>query len=112
MKKILLAFDSFKGSAGSLDIAKAAEKAILKAYPHCNKATFPIADGGEGTTEAICTGLNVDRISCRVHDPLMNPIEVTYGITRAGTPAKHEMAAARGQPKVPDLLRHPLNTSN
>ena len=41
MKKILLAFDSFKGSAGSLDIAKAAEKAILKAYPHCNIATFP-----------------------------------------------------------------------
>ena len=62
MKKILLAFDSFKGSVGSLDIAKAAEKAILKVYPHCNIATFPIADGGEGTTEAICTGLNVDRI--------------------------------------------------
>ena len=60
MKKILLAFDSFKGSVGSLDIAKAAEKAILKVYPHCNIATFPIADGGEGTTEAICTGLNVD----------------------------------------------------
>lgn len=56
MKKILLAFDSFKGSVRSLDIAKAAEKAILKVYPHCNIATFPIADGGEGTTEAICTG--------------------------------------------------------
>lgn len=93
MKKILLAFDSFKGSVGSLDIAKAAEKAILKVYPHCNIATFPIADGGEGTTEAICTGLNVDRISCLVHDPLMNPIEVTYGITRDGTTAILEMAA-------------------
>lgn len=111
MKKILLAFDSFKGSAGSLDIAKAAEKAILKAYPHCNIATFPIADGGEGTTEAICTGLNVDRISCRVHDPLMNPIEVTYGITRDGTTAILEMAAASGLPLVPDLLRNPMNTS-
>ena len=111
MKKILLAFDSFKGSVGSLDIAKAAEKAILKVYPHCNIATFPIADGGEGTTEAICTGLNVDRISCLVHDPLMNPIEVTYGITRDGTTAILEMAAASGLPLVPDLLRNPMNTS-
>ena len=77
MKKILLAFDSFKGSVGSLDIAKAAEKAILKVYPHCNIATFPIADGGEGTTEAICTGLNVDRISCLVRGGASDAIQKT-----------------------------------
>ena len=81
MKKIILAFDSFKGSANSLDIARAAKEAILKECPLCNVVTFPIADGGEGTTEAICTGLNVDKVSCSAHDPLMTPIDVSYGIT-------------------------------
>ena len=111
MKKIILAFDSFKGSAGSLDIARTAQRAILKECPLCNVITFPIADGGEGTTEAICTGLNVDKVSCPAHDPLMNPIEVIYGITKDGTTAVLEMAAASGLPLVPDALRNPMNTS-
>ena len=111
MKKIILAFDSFKGSANSLDIARAAKEAILKECPLCNVTTFPIADGGEGTTEAICTGLNVDKVSCSVHDPLMAPIDVTYGITKDGTTAVLEMAAASGLPLVPDRLRNPMNTS-
>lgn len=111
MKKIILAFDSFKGSANSLDIARAAKEAILKEYPLCNVITFPIADGGEGTTEAICTGLNVDKVSCSVHDPLMAPIDVTYGITKDGTTAVLEMAAASGLPLIPDRLRNPMNTS-
>ncbi|MFR2068718.1 MAG: glycerate kinase [Bacteroides nordii] len=111
MKKIILAFDSFKGSANSLDIARVAKEAILKEYPLCNVITFPIADGGEGTTEAICTGLNVDKVSCSVHDPLMAPIDVTYGITKDGTTAVLEMAAASGLPLIPDRLRNPMNTS-
>lgn len=111
MKKIILAFDSFKGSAGSLEIASAARKGILKECPHCNIVSFPIADGGEGTTEAICTGLEVNQVTCIAHDPLMNPIEVTYGITRDGTTAILEMASASGLPLVPDALRNPMNTS-
>lgn len=111
MKKIILAFDSFKGSAGSLDIARTAKEAILKECPLCDVITFPIADGGEGTTEAICTGLNTDKVSSSAHDPLMNPIEVTYGVTKDGTTAVLEMAAASGLPLVPDALRNPMNTS-
>ena len=53
MKKIVLAFDSFKGSVGSFEIAKAAEKAIQEELPDCQIIRFPIADGGEGTTEAL-----------------------------------------------------------
>lgn len=111
MKKIILAFDSFKGSAGSLEIAGAARKGILKECPHCNVVSFPIADGGEGTTEAICTGLEVNHVTCTAHDPLMNPIEVMYGITRDGTTAILEMASASGLPLVPEALRNPMNTS-
>lgn len=111
MKKIILAFDSFKGSAGSLEIANAARKGILKECPHCHVVSFPIADGGEGTTEAICTGLAVNQEICTAHDPLMNPIDVTYGITQDGTTAILEMASASGLPLVPEALRNPLNTS-
>ena len=45
MKKIVLAFDSFKGSVGSFEIAKAAEKAIQEELPDCQIIRFPIADG-------------------------------------------------------------------
>jgi glycerate kinase len=69
MKKIVLAFDSFKGSVGSFEIAKAAEKAIQEELPDCQIIRFPIADGGEGTTEALCSALlhqfgNNLRIGC------------------------------------------------
>lgn len=111
MKKIILAFDSFKGSANSLDIAKHAEQAILNEYPSCEVVRFPIADGGEGTTEALCAGLDTTKICCRVHDPLMNPIEVSYGISRDGTTAILEMASASGLPLVPVSLRNPMNTT-
>ncbi|MGN0231717.1 MAG: glycerate kinase, partial [Muribaculaceae bacterium] len=50
---IVLAFDSFKGSASSAEIAEEARTAILGLLPHCRVSTFIVADGGEGTTEAI-----------------------------------------------------------
>ena len=64
MKKIVLAFDSFKGSVGSFEIAKAAEKAIQEELPDCQIIRFPIADGGEGTTEALCLP-SCSTVSCR-----------------------------------------------
>lgn len=111
MKKIILAFDSFKGSAESLDIARHAEEAILKELPDCEVIRFPIADGGEGTTEALCAGLDIIKAHCQAHDPLMNPIEVSYGITSDGTTAILEMASANGLPLVPVSLRNPMNTT-
>ena len=89
MKKILLAFDSFKGSVGSLDIAKAAEKAILKVYPHCNIATFPIADGGEGTVEALVAGMNGMKQEIQVTGPLGTPVVCEYGIIESNKTAVH-----------------------
>ena len=109
--KIVTAIDSFKGSMTSMEAGLAVTEGIHRVDSDVDVQIRPLADGGEGTTEAICTGLNVDRISCLVHDPLMNPIEVTYGITRDGTTAILEMAAASGLPLVPDLLRNPMNTS-
>lgn len=75
MKKIILAFDSFKGSVSSSGIAEAAEKAIQEELLDCQTIRFPIADGGEGTTEALCSVLHAQKVSCWVHDPLMAPMK-------------------------------------
>ena len=111
MKKIILAFDSFKGSVGSAEIALRAQQAIGKQLPNCEVVTFPIADGGEGTTEAICKGLQAQVVSCSAHDPLMNPIEVLYGIANDGDTAILEMAAASGLPLLSTADRNPMNTT-
>ena len=111
MKRIILAFDSFKGCASSQEIAAAARQGITDCLAGCEVVTVPVADGGEGTAEAICASLPVERVSCRVHDPLMCLIEATYGITADGTTAVMEMAAASGLPLVPPEKRNPLLTT-
>lgn len=111
MKKVILAFDSFKGSVGSLDIARCVRQVILKEYPHSEVVCFPVADGGEGTTEAICNYLDTTPVSCTVHDPLMNRCEVSYGITTDRTTAVLEMASSSGLTLVPVSLRNPMYTS-
>lgn len=111
MKKIVLAFDSFKGSVGSYDLALAAQKAIHAELPKCQVDIFPIADGGEGTLDAICSRLDTRRVFCHVSDPIMNVIEVSYAITTDSSTAIIELASASGLPLVPLALRNPMNTS-
>ncbi|HIX27280.1 MAG TPA: glycerate kinase [Candidatus Barnesiella excrementigallinarum] len=111
MKRIILAFDSFKGCASSQEIADAARQGIAAVFPKCETVVVPVADGGEGTAEAICSNIPVERVSCRVHDPLMNPMEASYGITADGSTAILEMAAASGLPLVPMEKRNPLFTT-
>ncbi len=111
MRKIVLAFDSFKDCVGSRQIADAAKEGITAVFPHCDVVAIPIADGGEGTTDAICSNMPVTRVTCRVHDPLMNDMEASYGITADGSTAIMEMAAASGLPLVPQEKRNPLFTT-
>ena len=87
MKRVILAFDSFKGCASSQEIAASARQGIIDVFPECAVVVVPVADGGEGTVEAICSNMSVERVSCRVHDPLMNPMEAAYGITSDGSTA-------------------------
>ncbi len=111
MKKIILAFDSFKGSVSSVQIAQAATLAIKEELPLCEVLSFPIADGGEGTTDALCSKLDIERVSCRVHNPLMQSIDVSYGITKDGNTAILEMASASGLTLIEENLRSPMVTS-
>lgn len=111
MKKIILAFDSFKGSVSAKEISDALKSAIRQVQPECEVLSFPIADGGEGTTDVLSDHLNAHKTNCLVHDPLMRTITSAYAITQDGQTAIMEMAAAAGLPLLTLQERNPLNTT-
>lgn len=111
MKKIVVASDSFKGSVSSLEIAESAEVGIRKVFPNCEILKIPVADGGEGTVEALVSSMNGSIISCAVNDPLMRPIQAEYGILGDRQTAIIEMSSASGLTLVPLAERNPMLTT-
>lgn len=114
MKKILVAVDSFKGSMTSLEAGNAIKKGIKSILPDTEVRVRPVADGGEGTTDALIYGKNnVSRGSCVVTGPLGKKITAEYTIYDAadGRTAVMEMAAAAGLPLVPEDQRDPMHTT-
>lgn len=107
--KIVVASDSFKGSMSSLDVAASARLGVLSVFPDCEVVAVNVADGGEGTVEAIVSALKGTVVRCVVSDPLGRPIEVSYGI--AGDLAVIEMAAASGLPLLRVEERNPWVTT-
>ena len=107
--KIVIASDSFKGSMSSVDVAQAAENGIREILPDCQVVAVNVADGGEGTVEAIVDALGGEIIKAKVSDPLGRKIEACYGI--AGETAIIEMAAASGLPLLKPEERNPWLTS-
>lgn len=109
--KIVVAMDSFKGSLSSLEAGEAVKVGILRALPQAEVLVRPLADGGEGTTEALTLGLGgrLERIT--VTGPLGAPVSCSYGILGEEHTAILEMAAAAGLPLVSPELRDPLRTT-
>lgn len=114
MKKILVAVDSFKGSMTSIEAGKAIENGIKAAMPDASIRVRPVADGGEGTTEALIYGRdNAHREECEVTGPLgerRTAAYVTYD-SADGKTAVMEMAAAAGLTLVPEDRRDPMHTT-
>ena len=96
---ILLAPDSFKGSLSSLQAAKCMEKGIRKVFSSAIIQTVPIADGGEGTVEALVSASKGIYKTNTVTGPLGRPVKAVWGRLPDGT-AVIEMAAAAGLPLV------------
>ncbi len=92
--KIVIAMDSFKGSLTSMEAGNAVKAGIEKVCD-AEIVVKPIADGGEGTTEALVSGLGGEQVTVEVTDPLGRKIQAVYGILRDGT-AVMEMAQAAG----------------
>ena len=107
--KIVIASDSFKGSLSSIEVAQAATRGIKSVYPDCEVIAVNVADGGEGTVEAVVEALGGEIVTATVSDPLGREIQAHYGI--AGDKAIIEMAAASGLPLLCPEERNPWLTS-
>lgn len=107
--KIVIASDSFKGSMSSMDVATAAITGVAEVCPEAEVVAVNVADGGEGTVDAVVDALHGELVRCVVSDPLGRPITATYGV--AGEIAVMEMAAASGLPLLTVEERNPWATS-
>ncbi len=94
MRKIVIACDSYKGCLSSSQVADAAAKGVTEVFPDCEITKLAVADGGEGTVEALVTTLGGHIEWTEVSDPLGRPVKAAYGI--AGDLAIIESAAACG----------------
>lgn len=108
--KFLFASDSFKGTLSSEKIIHLLERAAVKVFPGCETVGVPIADGGEGTVDAVIAVTHGSYQQVTVHGPLMELRESSYGEFHGDT-AVIEMAAASGLPMVPQELRDPRKTT-
>ncbi|MYL54461.1 glycerate kinase [Pontibacillus yanchengensis] len=107
---LLIASDSYKGSVSAYDAGEAIKKGILQVIPDADVTNVPMADGGEGTIDAILANRDARIHEVNVHDPLMNKISVTYaGITHQGKDtAIIECARSTGLPLIPEEQRNPM----
>lgn len=109
--KAVVAIDSFKGSLSSLEAGNAARNGILKADPEAQVIVRPLADGGEGTVEALTIGMGGNIVTVPVTGPLCGKVEAKYGILADGTTAVMEMSQAAGITLVPDDEKNPLKAT-
>ncbi len=107
--KAVIAIDSFKGSLSSVKAGAAVARAIKEVYPDAVTSVLPIADGGEGTVDALVSGLSGRSRTVTVTGPLGEKTDAVYGIV--DKTAVIEMAAAAGLPLVPEDKRNPLSTT-
>lgn len=105
--RIVVAPDSFKGSVSALGVANAMERGILAVFPEAEVLKAPIADGGEGTVEALVEATGGQIIYEEVMGPMGEPVKAYWGILGDGETAVMEMAAASGLPLVPKDKRDP-----
>lgn len=109
--KFLFASDSLKGTLSSDDTGRLLAKAAKEVYPACICESIPVADGGEGTVDAVIRAVQGQQIRVKAQDPLMQTRETYYGKLDENR-AIIEMALASGYALVPAEKRNPLYTSS
>lgn len=109
--KLLFASDSFKGSLSSEKTIELLSRAAEEVFGECEVVGLPVADGGEGTVDAVIRAEAGYTISVPVHDPLMSIVDASYGVFD-DTKAIIEMSAASGLTLVPEELRNPWETTS
>ncbi len=109
--KVVIAIDSLKGSLSSMEAGYAICEGIKRAHSDAEVIVRPLADGGEGTVNALVAGMNGKEQTVVVADPLGRPISAVYGMIEESKIAIMEMSAAAGITLVTDEERNPLNTT-
>jgi len=106
--RVVLAPDSFKGSISARELCAALREGVLEVFPEADLTELPLADGGEGTTEALVHATGGRLIEREVSDPLGRPVRAAYGVLGNGRTAVIEMAKASGLPLLAAHERNPL----
>ena len=109
--RVVVAPDSYKGSVSALGVAEAMERGILRIFPAAEVRKVSIADGGEGTVEALVTATGGEMKFSEVKGPLGEKVNAHWGILGDGQTAVLEMTAASGLPLVPKEKRDPRITT-
>ncbi len=109
--KVVISIDSFKGSLTSMEAANAIKKSILNIYRDSDIIIKPLADGGEGTVDALVEGMNGEAETISVTGPIGEKVDAKYGILSETNTAIIEMAQAAGFALVPASLKNPLHTT-
>lgn len=112
MRKIIVAIDSFKGCLTSKEAGKAVAEGVRSLLSECEIICVPIADGGEGLVAALVEATDGSYRQLSVHDPLMRPIDASYGWSGDGHTVFIEMAAASGLPLLTESERNPMLTTS
>lgn len=111
MKKIILAFDSFKGCLTAEEASQAAEEGVKAADPACETCCIPLSDGGEGLLDVWLKATRGSYRQLAVTGPCGTPVVARYGISTDRRTALIELAAASGLPLVPEKYRTPWLTT-
>ena len=109
--RAVIAIDSLKGSLSSIEAGQAIAEGIKKADAKADVVIRPLADGGEGTVEALVCGMNGTLQHVKVTGPLGDPVVCEYGIIDETKTAVIEMSGAAGITLVPDTKKNPLYTT-
>ncbi len=109
--RVLIAPQSFKGSADAVAVAAAIARGVRTVWPDAETVELPLADGGEGTVRALVRATSGELRTARVHDPLLREIDAEWGVLGDRTTAVVEMAAASGLPLLREDERDPRITS-
>ena len=113
--KVVVAIDSFKGSLSSMEAGQAIAEGVKRVYQSAEVVVRPLADGGEGTVEALVEGMGGIFVTKEVTGPLGEKIEAVYGVIESKEDSSKtaiiEMSAAAGITLVPEESRNPMNTT-
>jgi glycerate kinase len=109
--RVIVAPDSYKGSATALAVAEAIERGVKAVFADAEVLKVPIADGGEGTVDALVVATKGRLEERSVRGPLGEPVRARWGVLGDGETAVVEMAAASGLPLVPKERRDPRVTT-